>query len=316
MRRALVKFTALIALAMISTLLVTTATHAQEAKQVGTDVTVELVNGDRITGKLIEQSASEILVDNEYLGLIRIRRDSIKPPEPPPAEVVVIKSPWSGSFDLSIAGKSGNNNEQNVFSEFKARRETERTIDTYRLSYERSLAETGSGSNKTTDTTVNRKTVEARREWYLDETEWRPYLQGYVDDDTLMTFKRRYRISAGGAYPWIETDQERWVGRIGFATAKDRSGTETSWRPEAALGTEYFLQVNTAQSFSAGAELYPVLGDDGGYQSIARAEYRLKLVADAPWTVKIGAEQNRNSKPDPGDKKNDLIYYFAAGFVF
>jgi hypothetical protein len=311
-----VKFTSLIALMLLSTFLATATTHAQEAKQVGTDVTIDLINGDRITGKLLEQSASEILIDNEYLGLIRIRRDSIKPPEPPPAEVVKIKSPWSGSFDLSITGKSGNNNEQNMYSEFNARRETESTIDTYRMSYERSLAESSSGSNKSTDTTVNRKTAEARREWFLDETKWRPYIQGYVDDDTLMTFKRRYRISAGGAYPWIETDQERWTGRIGMATAKDRSGTETSWRPEAALGTEYFLQINTAQSFSAGAELYPVLDDDGGYQSITRAEYRFKLVADAPWTVKIGAEQSRNSKPDPGDKKSDLTYYFAAGFVF
>jgi len=285
----------------------------QEAKQVGTDVTVELVNGDRITGKLLEQSASEILIDSEYLGLIRIRRDSIKPP---PAEVVKIKSPWTGSFDLSISGKSGNTDEQNVFAEFKARRETEYNIDTYRASYERSLAQTGSGSDATTSTTVNRKTAEARREWFLDETKWRPYLQGYVDDDTLMTFKRRYRISAGGAYPWIENDQERWIGRIGFAAAKDRSGSDQSWRPEGALGMDYFLQLNQAQSFSGGMELYPILTSDGGYQSIARAEYRLKVVADEPWTLKIGAEQNRNSKPDPGDEKNDLIYYFAAGFVF
>jgi len=296
---------------------------AQEAQDVGTTKTIELVNGDLITGEIIEVTASEVVIRHAEIDVvIRINRSLIKPP-PPPVDEAAVKSPWSGSFDVSVTGKRGNAQNQQTRIDTKARREDERTVDTYLFTYERALSETRDDNPapppaefKTTDTTANRAYTQARREWYLDETRWRPFLQGSIEWDSFKNFDQRYRVAAGGAYPWIENEKERWLGRIGLAAVKENGADDDDWNPEAVLGMEYFLQIDKDRSISAGTDVYPSLENQGEFQAISRAEYRMKIEADNPWTITLGAEHAENTDADPGDSATDLTYYFAAGFVF
>ncbi len=313
----------LLAPAFLLLLLLAPPGSTQEAQDVGTTQTIELTNGDLITGEIIEVTASEVVVRHAEIDVvIRINRSLIKPP-PPPVDEAAVKSPWSGSFDLSITGKRGNSQNQQTRVDFKARREDERTVDAYVITFEQARAETRDDNPapppaelKTTDFTARRVYAQARREWYLDETKWRPFLQGSIEDDKFKSFRQRYRIGAGGAYPWIENEKERWIGRVGAASVKEVGGDDESWEPEIILGMDYFLQIDEDRSISAGSDIYPSLEDKGEYQSISRAEYRMKVEADNPWTITVGAEHAENSDPDDGDSKTDLTYYFAAGFVF
>jgi len=284
--------------------------RGQEAEQVGTEIKIELLNGDILTGTLRELTTDELVLDHPYAGLIRIHRASIKPAQAP--AVVVPVSPWSGTFDISITGKRGNTQEQDARLDFTARRETDRTIDSYIVNFQQSSAEV----DGQTDQTARRGFAQGRREWRLEDSKWRPFLQGSVEDDKFKDWNQRVRIAAGGAYPWIENDEERFIGRIGAGGEKQFGGEDDDWTPEALLGVDYFLLVREGQSINLSTEVYPSLDDMGEYQSITRAEYRVVVSPEDPWSLKVGFEHLHDSDPGPGDKSGDWTYYLGAGYVF
>ena len=306
---------------------------AQEANQVGADITVELLNGDIITGELVSQTAIEIVIDHPYIGFVTINRAAIKPPAPPSeggetaaVDSVEVKSPWSGSADASFSGKRGNTQEQDFIFNFATRRDDKRTIDTYRGTYEKSLSEVTKTNNnpppankKTTDTTTDQYKVLARREWFLNDTAWRPFIAGSVESDEFKAYSKRLRAAAGVAYPWIENDQERFVGSFGLAATKDTGkADDNTVNPELLLGLEYFTDFGEGHSFNADYFVFPALegGSQGEYQHRARAEYAVIVQEGSPWTLKLGAEHERDTDPADGDAKNDLTYYVGAGYTF
>ncbi len=300
---------------------------AQEAEDVGTEIVVDMNNGDRFTGRLLESTAGYIVIDHGELGNITLQRAAFKPKqtEEEVAEAEV-SSPWSGTFDISASGKRGNSQDQGARVDITARHEDDVAVDQYAFLYEKARSESqvpkaGGGTKKSGKPTVRRAYLEARREWFLDDSVWRPYLQGSVDDDKFKAYDQRLRVIAGGAYPWIENDKERWVGRVGVGTAKDTGVPGAKWSREAQLGMDYFNQLSADRSIALSSDVYPGLETRGGFVFVTKAEYRMVLEAEDPWTVKLGMEHTRDTDPATDstgaqDGKNDLAYYLSAGFVF
>ena len=68
--------------------------RAQDIFQEGKMITVELMNGDKISGILESADTNNLVIRNDILGRITIPRAATKPPAP--AEPVKVVEPWTG----------------------------------------------------------------------------------------------------------------------------------------------------------------------------------------------------------------------------
>jgi hypothetical protein len=293
--------------------LVTPDGRAQEVRDIGTDVTIELINGDIVSGNLKEWNTDDFVIDSPFMGLVRILRVAIKPPPPveePEAETGDESTPWSGTIDVSATGKTGNTEERDYRVDLKTRHEDEKTIDTVRLLYEQSWT-----NNELTD---RRVFATGRREWELEDTDWRAFLEGSGEDDKFKNYAQRYAIGAGGSYPVIATDMERLDARVGLGTNRRVGGDDNDMPVEGIFGADYFVDLKNSRSFSANLSIYPDLGEVSEYRANSLAEFRIIVdpEADHPWTVTLGAEADYDVIPDGDDERLDFRYYFGAGFAF
>ena len=306
---------------------------AQDASQVGTEITIELVNGDILTGTLVEITADTITIDHPFGGLITVDRSSVVPPEPPPppeeaeeAEVAEaeVSAPWTGNINAALNGRTGNNEETNFRGEATTRRESDTNVDWASVVYQKNRSRDRDEGERHKRTTLDRAFWQARREWKLEDTKWRPFAYASWEDDEDKNYNYRLRVNLGGAYPWIDdkdadgASMERWIGRVGMAASKTFNGDDDGWAPEAALGMEYFRQITATTDLFFNTDVYPSLegGNQGEWQSVTDLKVNIKADPESPWSFNSGIQHLYNSDPDDGDRSRDVFYYAGVGYVF
>lgn len=310
----------LVWLATALLLCTTTPTPAQDTEDLGGEVTIELSTGETLKGTLVAVDAITVVIQHPVLGELNVPRASILPPK---ADEVQAKSPWSGAFDLSVTGSSGNTKKQDARVAFNARRDTEVAIDSYELTYFRSQAEVRRdnpnpppATDKDTEKTADRLYGMARREWRLADSRWRPFAQVSGERDEFKDWDYRTTVAVGAAHPIIEQERQQLTGRLGLAGTREFGGEDESWTPEALLAADYRLDVSKTQRLVAGVEVYPNLEDKGEYRSVSRAQYETQLDGEEPWTLKVGIEHFYDSDPEEGSGSGDLNYWIGLGYIF
>jgi putative salt-induced outer membrane protein YdiY len=292
----------------------------QDDSDLGGEVTLKLSTGETLKGVLVAVDALTVVIQHPVLGQLAVPRASIMPEE---SETVEAKSPWSGSFDFSLNGSRGNNQKQDVRAALNARRDTEEAVDSYALSWLQSKAEVRQDNptpppaeTKKTEKSADRLWGQARREWRLENSKWRPFAQLAADRDDFKDYDYRVTVAAGAAHPIVEQEDQELTGRFGLAETRDFGGEDESWNLEALLAADYRLDISKKQRVTAGVEVYPAIENRPGHRSIARAQYEAEFNEEDPWRLTVGVERFYDSDPAPGDAKMDVNYYVGLGYTF
>lgn len=308
--------------------------HAQDldaAGVLGSEVTITLTTGETLTGTLTDRTGLDITLDHPLLGELVIPRTtiSIQPTEEeePSTEVDDTHSPWSGSFDVTMGGASGNTDNSYRRAQLDMRRETEDSVQSFLATYDYEKQQTqdnplppaaGVGANSTgpETKTVDRQFVKYRKEWKLDDSLWRPFVEASSLWDSFKPYRALWTLAGGGSYPITDEADEKLLGRLGLAaTQRVDSPTDDDIELEAYLGAEYRLDVSEYQHFVFETTVYPSLTESGEWRSISRTEYRVDA-GDGPWYWKVGANHQYDSVKLVDTEQGDFAYYAGIGRTF
>ena len=281
---------------------------AQDVFQEGTTVTVELMNGDKVTGLLVEADEARLVILHDVFGRMDIPRAAIKPTPPAPVEPV---APWTGKFDVALSGAEGNTDNQNLRIGIDGKHETDEGIDTLAAWYNRATADGETDAEKLYSL--------YRHEWKLDDTKWRPFVQGSFETDKFTDYDSRTSAAVGGAYPCVEGDVHKVTSRLGggasYKSGVDGNETE-SLNYEALVGMDWFWTVSPTDTFSFITDVYPSINNSPEYRSVTRLAYEIKVDPDSSWYIKLGLDHYYDSDPGDDSRSADYNYFLGLGRAF
>lgn len=307
------RFTALpLALAVASLLLAAGGRLAAQDVPPAPEKKIVLANGDTFTGVLVSEDDQYLVIKHPTLGLLKVPKVSLAPPPaiidvkvpeqaPPP-------SPWSGSLDMGVSGASGNTNNENFRTMFKATHKTETRVVDLGFTYKR--------AKQDGEVTEDNALAEARVTWPEADSKWGTFAGGSVEKDRFKDFDERVRLNVGRTYDFEDTKETFLQGRLGVGAVRDFGGEEDEWSPEGVLAIDYRHELSNASKVTASSEVYPILDDLGEFRSITRAAWETKLADESPWIFKVGLEHEYDSKADDDVKKTDWGYFASLGFTF
>ncbi|MHC5211277.1 MAG: DUF481 domain-containing protein [Planctomycetota bacterium] len=282
---------------------------SQDTFQEGTTITVELMNGDTITGLLLEADGARLVIQHDIFGRMEVPRASIKlsPPEPPEEP----ETPWSGKYDLSLTGSGGNTETQNFRTGLEVRHDDEEALDVFTIWY---LRTENDGA-----TTAEQGFAQLRHEWKLEDSKWRPFVQGSFETDHFKDYDTRTSLAGGVAYPCIEGDVHNLTGRAGAGVSKkdgvsDPTVKETNY--ELLIGWDYFWTISEESAFSCVGDVYPSINESGEFRAVTKLAWETKLDEDSAWFVKLGLDTFYDSVPGAGKSSTDNNYYVGLGRAF
>jgi putative salt-induced outer membrane protein YdiY len=286
--------------------------RAQDVFQEGTTVTLELQNGDKLTGILEEADEAKLILIHPVLGRLEIARSQLKAPAAP--EPVVPVEPWTGTMDASFSGSSGNSDTGNARIGLDMKHDYAEAIDDYTFWFRRASTDN--------DPTEEKYFAQVRHEWKIAESRWRPFVQGSYEHDIFAGFDARAAVAAGGAYQIVQSTEHNTVGRIGAGVSHKYNINETpsddidGTTYEALFGLDWTWTMTATNTFTWSTDVYPSLSDTGEWRYLTRLAFDSKVTPESPWFVRLGYDETYDSQPGEGAHGHDRNYYAGIGRNF
>jgi len=272
---------------------------------------IYLKNGDRISGKIIEETATTMIIETQAMGKIFIDTDFVKKEENAKVEIVQEESDiqWQRKITVGYSQTSGNTQASQGSSELSVSRKTKKDEWT--------------GTLKAFISTSNEK-MDAKKFYgmgryafsFRDELKWYNFYKFESEQDHFANIGYRFIPSAGIGY-WL-SDDEDWKlmteGAVGFEHTNYRDGTKSD--NGAILIPRGFLEKKLLGNlrFSEDITLYPSLSEGGEYRLHSETIFINPITDQVAW--KVSFIDDYNSKPSGNTKKNDFRLISSLDYSF
>ena len=283
------------------------------AFQAGGD-TLKLANGDQLNGEFLEWAVDHVVIDHPQLGEIRISLEQLdldtgKPPSPGLFGTTFLRG-WNRNIDLGWTGRWGSTDTLNITAglnfnyadEFRRWRLTGR----YFLNM----------STDADDDRDNNARIDLRRDWLFPGHDWFAFSAFRYQFDQYENWRHRTVLSIGPGYNLVHTEAHSLDLRAGPSFTKEYAGSQDS-KGEVVFGVDYDWTISSRSSLRLANDYYfqytPELAE---FRNLTTGEWRLSISEEPSLAFKIGASNEYESQPDPGDKANDLRYYVSLGLDF
>lgn len=312
---------------------------------------VTLINGDVLTGEIVEHTESQLTLEHAILGSIvlpseRIQSVSLEqadgdgdsqaqPSTPdaegdgdasptqadqPPADAAVqeqaqanaedntgpldrLLSDWDSRLTLGLNGASGNTNRQDYMLGFNTayKEGRERWAINARWFYS-----TADGAQ-----IQNEFHSDVTRDWLREDSPWFFFLRGSYRYNNNRSWESRASGFGGGGYTLAQTDHLEVSTRLGFGGSYE-FGVVNEFAPEAMFGGSAVKWDLTKRAVIAGESIYfPALNDPSEFRVESSLEWRYKLDWSRGLSLKLGLENEYDSRT-PAENGNNEIRYFGA----
>jgi hypothetical protein len=281
--------------------------------------TIELKNGDKLTGIVATQDNGDVVVTHPVLGSITVPADQIQVPEPAPVKPGLFGTSfmegWSRSIGIAASGSNGDTSDFNIIASAKASGENEHfrhRIDSNYI-YKSKQTRPDPALAKVREKTDNEAYVEAEEHWKLGESSLFVFSIGRYDYDEFEAWDHRVGANLGVGYDFINTDDFELRGSAGAGVKHSWKG-EKETTPEGLLRAAAVVHLNKGLKLEAIQSYYPDVTDI--------AEFR--LVTDVDLSDDVGEEgglvltAGLDNEYDTGSagEKNDLKYSVGLGLEF
>lgn len=227
----------------------------------------------------------------------------------PPDESIFTSSNWDGSFSAGLNGSSGNNENFSFRAGFSMKKETLRNAAKFDVSY------TYASTNG--DASENEVNSHARYDWLIPDSKWRYYVTASYEYDDFQEWDHRITFGPGVGYQAIKNDRTDLLLRIAPVLAvREFGGKDNDWRAEVNPGLDFEHKINDRQTFTTTLDFYSEIGEFENYRFIGSAGWRINMDPDAGLFLELGVEDEYDSDPGEGFKKNDFAYYATVGWSF
>lgn len=297
--------------ALLMLTLLSGVTAAQDVFQEGTTITVELMNGDKLTGILLDAQGPQLVIQHDVFGRMEVPRAALKPPAPPEPAPIEPVSPWSGKADLALSGSAGNTDNQNFRVGVDVKHEDAEGIDLFTTWYVHTTAEH--------ETTQAKSFTQYRYEWKQEDSKWRPFVQGSYETDQFTDYYSRTSVAGGFAYPCLVGDVHNLTGRAGagvsYKAGESDPDIETT-NYEALVGLDWLWTLSATSNFAFTSDVYPSINEAGQFRGVSHAAYETKVDPASAWYIKLGFDHFYDSDPGSGSDKTDYNYFVGLGRTF
>ena len=293
--------------------------------------TVELVNGDVLSGTISERSDERIVLVHPVLGEMVISADQVSAftigdaapqPEPAPAEAPAeplpappkpelfgtgIMAGWDRSVEVGFNGSEGNTETFSLKAAFNAGYEDER--DRWKL------ATTYWRSGDDGDVSENEFKALVIKDWLIPASAWFYFAVGQYEYDQFQAWEHRVSGFGGVGYEFDMRDDWDLRGRVGFG-GNYEFGEVNEFTPEAFLGVETTYRINDRQSISFSNTYFADLEELSEFRNVTGVAWVVDIADDRHLKLKLGIDNEYESQVEAGFERNDLKYYGALLYDF
>ncbi len=291
-----------------------------------------LKNGDRISGTIVNQTDSAIVLQSAMLGELTISKENIQTfsvgnqqepakeapaakPAPKPAEKpkVDTEPKWTGDFTANFAAQRGNNDQDSINMRLAAKKKSDKDTIEAEARY-RFEQQENTSSNKTETTDDNlRFAGKYSRKW---NEKWYWYGKGSYEKDRIAELERRIIGGLGSGYQWVESDQFNFATELGLAGIHEKYTEQQGTSDEITLEAGYNMdaKINDKLTFAHRLTYYPSFEDIADYLLITDAELRYHFSEQI--FASLRGEVEYDSTPAPGSEQTIQRYLVGLGWKF
>lgn len=272
--------------------------------------TLELANGDRVSGTVVERTDDVVVVEHSLFGRLEVPTADLKPskPEKPGLFGTDFMEGWTRKLGLGMNGSEGNTINFNLRTTMNLALVNEHRrweIDGYYV-YQ-------TDTRVTTDTNGQLQSIHA---WLLPGSRWYFFVDGTYDYDKFKDWKSRISVSIGPGYQLVKTESWGLRASLGLAGQREFSGQKNS-NFQGFAGLDLDWEINSSLSLRARNRLYPnLVPQTGGFRDDSKLDLTVKLTEAPLLGLVMGLGNTYESDPAPGDKANDFTYYTTLQLGF
>jgi len=269
---------------------------------------IELVNGDKLSGEVLETTAERVVLDHPVLGRVMIPIEQIKPPEAPNAGLfgTSFLAGWKRTFQLGISGAQGNTKNNDVLAALDMDYEDDEKRWAFDAAYRFGRADG--------ETNKHDAFTQLRRDWLLNGSPWFVFAIGRFDYDQFKSWTYRLNGSGGIRYQFVKTESFEFQGLLGPSVTKQFR--ESDFFVEALVSLEGTWKISKNHSLYVANTIYPALNDLGEFRNLSTLAYKWKLMEDPGLSLIAGVDNEYQSSVDGDLKHNDVKYSTSIGIDF
>lgn len=281
------------------------------------EATLELVNGDRIHGKITKHDEKTTTVEHPVLGTLVLENKKISAiltaSEEPMSEERLPVEPedlglfgtgmltgWDRKFDFGLNGAKGVSDNANLRAGFTTRY----LDDSDRWQFDMVYLYTESEQV----TSQNRFYANLDKDWLVDESNWYYFANARLDWDEFKDWNYRISLFGGPGYIFHKDDTWYFLGRGGLGGNRTFGGIDDQWTLEALLGIETGWHISKVQFIELKSTFYPAISDPGQYRNITTLDWIHELDLYEGLAVKLGIYNEYDSNQTSANR-NDFRYH-------
>ncbi|MEM1446203.1 MAG: DUF481 domain-containing protein [Planctomycetota bacterium] len=295
--------------------------------------TLDFKGGDRLTGTVVNETETTIVIQHDVLGQITVNKDqlvggdggagdSATPTGSEDGQTLTEQSAqafadfvdswffpgWDKSVAAGFTGTDGNSETLNIYASINTGYEDEQDRWSVDAKYFRNSTDGEATQDQFKGVII--------KDWLLLDSDWFYWAQGTAQYDRFTDYETRLGGFLGAGYELIDDDVHQVLLRGGVG-AQYEFGEVNELTPEAMVGIDWNWAISETQGFTFYNYLYPALDPFfGEFRNLTGATYEVALAAGRGLKLQLGVENEYNSDVDDGFEENDLKYFGALAFDF
>lgn len=230
--------------------------------------------------------------------------------QPPTGETWwrALRRRWDSRLAVRFDGREANQTETNLRMDFET--EKRREEDRWKLDLSYRLRD------RTDDKARSQLASGLLHEAFFPATPWSLQNRARYEYDQFREWDYRVTADTSVGYQLLDSRALGLTGRFGGGVLGESYPTEDRYRPEGLLGMDAFLRFDGGQRITASVLYLPSLFDDEDYRLLTSAVWQMRISKADGLSLRIGVENEYESRPTDGGPLNDLRYYGALVFEF
>ena len=265
-------------------------------------VVVRLATGTTLQGVVSSEAGAVKITGADGQLTTRVEKVAATwaPGQEDPA-VVALRRHWSYEAAVDVTGKSGNSSQQGTAGSFRATLKAPEDTLLFYTAYDRQVSDGTKSADQFKAGIDYTDNFSGKMSWYVRDE------GGF---DRIKDINLYNTAAAGLGYDFIKEPKHLLTGRSGLSYRYEDYGNPT--RPNLStlgldLGINFEWEFATSK-FVDRMTCTPSFDDFSNYHFMNEAFYELPL-ADPMWKLRLGLSNDYNSKPGPGLKSMDTIYF-------
>ena len=290
-------------------------------------VTVDLSNGDRLSGPIVSQDDHSVTIDHPVLGhvtLPKVERAPSAISTPPPAgagvedglpsapvlvkSVNIPKSPpdWNGKAGLSL--NYTNNTQTSINARLSGELHKKTKAQQFDLQAWYLLVTTDG------EVTQSKAYVDASQNWLLKDSKWLYFLDAQYLYNSNQAWEHMLSPNGGMGYRFLDTDDYALTGKFGGGFRWEYALHKVD--PQLFFRVDGRVNVTKRQSFNGFLQLTPAIDNFGNTQGIVQLNYSMQMDFSPPISLTFFVQDNFDTKPQANSTSNDITAGVGIEYAF